>query len=159
MQTGGAPCQTEHTTGMAHSVLAEVAGMLESLATDGTTGSIDLRSLPLTEADRQQLEDLLGRGEVVAELELAGRSTVWETAYTGAWWIRHRGAEDRISSEEIAVCPVPEILQAHPEDIRAAARRIRDTLLELMPDPVAAHAAPADEPENNLPTQAEASHG
>lgn len=131
MLTGGAPCQTENTTGMARSVLAEVARMLEDLAKNGNTGSIDLRSLPLTDADRQQLEELLGRGEVVAELELAGNSTIRETAYAGVWWIRHRGAGDRISSEEIAVCPVPEILVTHPADIDSAAQRIKQELLEI----------------------------
>ena len=143
MLSGGAPCQTENTTGMARSVLAEVARMLESLAEDGTTGSIDLRSLPLTEADRKQLEDLLGRGEVVAELELAGRSTVWETAYAGAWWIRHRGAEDKISSEEIAVCPVPDILITHSADIETAALKLKQEIQAQ----IAAEAAPTIEPE------------
>lgn len=141
MLTGGAPCQTENTTGMARSILAEVARMLEDLAENGTTGSIDLRSLPLTEADRQQLEDLLGRGEVVAELELAGRSTVRETAYSGAWWIQHLGANDKVAAEEIAVCPVPEILISHPADIASAAQRIKQELME------------------NHQTQAEASNG
>jgi len=141
MHSTGAPCQTENTTGMARSILAEVARMLDALAADGTTGSIDLRSLPLTEADRQQLEEMMGRGEVVAELELAGRSSVWETAYAGAWWVRHRGAGDKISSEEITVCPIPNILVTHPADIKAAALRIKQEILE------------------NHPSQAEATHG
>ncbi|MEE4217202.1 MAG: hydrogenase expression/formation C-terminal domain-containing protein [Xanthomonadales bacterium] len=141
MHSNGAPCQTENITGMARSIVAEVARMLESLATDGTTSSIDLRSLPLTEADRQQLEELLGRGEVTAELEVSGRSSVWETAYAGAWWIRHRGAGDKISSEEIAVCPVPGILVTHAADIEAAALRIKQEILE------------------NHPSQAEATNG
>ena len=125
----GAPCLTEQVTGMARSVFAEIAAMLERLAADGTTGSINLRSLPLTDADRQQLEELLGRGEVEAELEIAGQSTVRETAYSGAWWICHRGANERVSSEEIAICPVPDILITHPSDIRAAAGRMREILL------------------------------
>lgn len=130
MQSSGAPCQTENITGMARSILAEVARMLEALAKDGTTSSIDLRSLPLTDADRQQLEELLGRGEVSAELEVAGRSSIWETAYAGAWWVRHRGAGDKISSEEIMVCPIPEILITHAADIESAANRIKQEILE-----------------------------
>ena len=138
----GAPCQTEHSTGMARSILAEVARMLEALVESGATGAIDLRSLPLTEADLEQLEEGLGRGEVVAELDLAGRSAVWETSYAGVWWIRHRGAGDKISSEEIAICPVPEILVSHTADIEAAAQRISEDLQE----PIAAGAAPTSEP-------------
>jgi hydrogenase-1 operon protein HyaF len=120
---------------MAWSVLAEVVRLLERLAAGGEPGLIDLRSLPLTDADREQLESLLGRGEVCADLDLAGRSEVWETAYAGAWWIRHRGAGDRIASEEIAVCSVPEILKTHMADIQAGARRLRHDLQNSRPHP------------------------
>ncbi|NNK31950.1 MAG: hydrogenase expression/formation protein [Xanthomonadales bacterium] len=145
----GAPCQTTRTTGMALSVLAEVGRLLEILADTGETGAIDLRSLPLTEADREQLEELLGRGEVSVELDLAGRSEIWETAYPGAWWIRHRGAADRIASEEISVCPIPEILAAHPSDIADAARRLRQDIAAQN------SSAPPEQPE----TTTEATHG
>jgi hydrogenase-1 operon protein HyaF len=130
-------CLDGQTTGMALSVLAEVGRLLEALAATGETGAIDLRSLPLTDADRAQLEDLLGHGEVHAELAVAGRSEVWETGYAGAWWIRHRGADERIATEVIAICPAPDILQAHPDDIQAAARRIRREL-EVAQAPAAA---------------------
>jgi len=123
-----APCLSERATGMALSVLAEVGRMLETLAGSGEPGSIDLKSLPLSDADRAQLEELLGRGEVHAELELAGASQVWETAYSGVWWIRHRGAGDKIATEEISVCRIPEILITHPVDIEAAAGRLRQEL-------------------------------
>ena len=139
-------CLDGRTTGMAWSVLAEVGRLLEDLAATGRTASVDLRSLPLTDADREELDGLLGRGEVRVELDLAGRSEVWETGYPGAWWIRHRGAGDRISSEEIAVCPVPEILGAHPADIETAARRLRRDLQNNRPS------ASAEPSENQLET-------
>ena len=132
-QPTGAHCQTGLVTGMALSIMAEVARMLEALADKGKKGSIDLRSLPLTDADREQLEELMGRGEVKAELEVSGDSTVWETSYPGAWWIRHHGAGGKISSEEISICPVPAILSAHPADIEAAANRIKNAIAELNP--------------------------
>jgi hydrogenase-1 operon protein HyaF len=119
-----AACPVGRTTGMAFAVLAEVAQLLKALAEDGSSSAIDLRSLPLTDADTQQLEDLLGRGEVHAELEIAGATEVWETHYAGAWWVRHRGARGEISSEELAICRVPDILLSHPSDIRDAAQRI-----------------------------------
>jgi hydrogenase-1 operon protein HyaF len=129
-----ASCLDGRTTGMAWSVLHEAQRLLDALAADGSTGAIDLRSLPLTAADREQLESLLGRGEVRADLDLAGRSEVWETAYPGVWWIRHLGAGDRLASELIAVCPVPDILHAHPEDVRAGARRLGRLLAERTPE-------------------------
>jgi len=129
-----ASCLDDQTTGMAWSVLAEVGRLLERLATTGAPGAIDLRSLPLTKADRHELEALLGRGEVSADLDLTGRSEVRESAYAGAWWIRHFGAGARIAAEEIAICPVPEILLAHPADIQSAARRLQHDLQRIRPD-------------------------
>ena len=123
-----APCLSDRATGMALSVIAEIGRMLEALSESGQAGSIDLRSLPLSDADRAQLEEALGRGEVRAELELAGNSEVWETTYPGVWWIRHRGAGDKIATEEISVCAIPEILITHPVDIKAAAGRLREEL-------------------------------
>ena len=53
-------CLDGQTTGMALSVLSEIGTLLERLARHGEENAIDLRSLPLTEADRAQLEQLLG---------------------------------------------------------------------------------------------------
>ena len=142
----GTPCLSGKHTGMAWSILAEIGQLLEALSANGEAGSIDLRSLPMTDADREQLEELLGRGEVQADLDLAGASEVWETSYAGVWWIRHKGAGDKIASEEIAVTAVPEILITHPVDIEAAATRLRDDLSQGM----AAMDLPAQDQENEL---------
>ena len=91
----GASCMTNQSTGMAWSILTEIHQLLKALSEKGEAGSIDLRSLPMTDADREQLEEILGRGEVRAELELAGVSEVWETAYAGVWWVRHRRSTNR----------------------------------------------------------------
>ena len=123
-----APCLSDRATGMALSVLAEIGRMLEALSESGQAGAIDLRSLPLSDVDRAQLEEVLGRGEVRAELDIAGESEVWETTYPGVWWIRHRGAGNKIATEEISVCAIPEILMTHPVDIKAAAGRLREEL-------------------------------
>ena len=124
-----APCQTSLNTGMAWSLLSEIRTLLGRLADGGESSAIDLRSIPLTEADRAQLEELLGRGEVSVQLDVLGKTEIWETGYTGVWWIRHMGAEDQVSSEEIAITPVPDILRAHPVDIVSAAERL-DAILE-----------------------------
>jgi hydrogenase-1 operon protein HyaF len=123
-----APCLTAQTTGIAWSVLTEIAGCLKALAANGISSSIDLRSLPMSQADRDQLEELLGRGEVNARLEIAGPSEVWETAYSGVWWVRHKGAGGRVATEEIVVTRIPPILLAHPEDIEVAAARLNEDL-------------------------------
>ena len=124
----GAPCMSRQTTGMAYSILAEIGQMLTALSERGETGGIDLRSLPMTDVDREQLQDMLGHGEVSVEMDLAGASELWETSYPGVWWIRHKGAGDKISTEEIAITPVPEILMSHQADIAEAAARIQQAL-------------------------------
>ena len=129
MRADGAT-QAGFRTGLAAAVLQEITQLLVKLADTGAAGSIDLRSLPMTDADRDELEEQLGRGEVHAELNVAGTSQVWETGYSGVWWIRHLGTGDKIAAEEIAVTNVPEILVSHRADIAAAASRIRRDLAE-----------------------------
>lgn len=115
-------------TGLAQSVLREVAARLAALADSGERAAIDLRSLPLTTADRRELEDTLGRGEVAASLTVTGSSQVWETRYSGVWWVRHFGAHEQIAAERIEIAAVPEILVTDSADIAAAARRVREDL-------------------------------
>lgn len=116
-------------TGLAHVLLREIADLLGLLVATGESGSIDLRSLPMTDGDRSDLEVRLGQGEVSAILTVAGTSEIWETAVSGVWWVRHRGEGGRIASEEIVVARVPDILAAHPDDARDSLVRLR-TLIE-----------------------------
>jgi hydrogenase-1 operon protein HyaF len=113
---------------MAQAVMHEVAERLGNLDKEGTESAVDLRSLPLTDADLAELEEQLGKGEVLADLNVIGHTRIWETAYAGVWWIRHFGANEQTASEEIAITPLPEILKTHPEDISAAADRLRQEL-------------------------------
>ena len=137
-----APCMTARTTGMAYSILSEVAQRLHTLAECNEPSTIDLRSLPLTQRDREQLQELLGHGEVSIRLEVAGATEIWETAYHGVWWIRHMGAGGRVATEEIAVTRIPEILLSDLHDVAAAAARIRHDLDQGRPgqsQPEASH--------------------
>ena len=122
---------------LARAVFAEIAEALARLAATDEETLIDLRSLPLSPDDLVRLAEWLGQGEVTCELDVAGRSEVRETGFSGVWWIRHYGADDAV--EEIAVTRVPEILASHPDDVARAARRMADTVLEPVP--------PADEEE------------
>ena len=69
-----APCMNTQSTVIARSFLTDIRQMLDALNEKGTVCSFDLRSLPLTDPHREQVEELLGRGEVHAELDLAGTS-------------------------------------------------------------------------------------
>lgn len=111
-------------SGMPGAILMEIAELLEQLAEKNIAGGIDLRSMPMSDEDRTRLENHLGRGEVSAWLDVAGASEIWETSYPGVWWVRHRGGDGKITSEEISVTRVPDILLAPHDDIRDSAARI-----------------------------------
>lgn len=125
-----APCNdmAAPRAGLALGVLQEIAGRLADLAATGQSAAIDLRSLPMTSADLGELEHSLGRGEVAAKLTLAGASELWETRYSGVWWVRHYGEGGRLAAERIEIAAVPPILVAHEADIAAAAARVRRDL-------------------------------
>ena len=116
-------------TGMADAVMHEVAERLGALIATGEPGLIALHALPLSDIDRSELEERLGRGEVFATLAVAGESEIWETSFPAVWWIRHRGSDGRIAVEEIEVTHVPHILVAQIEDVRAGMHRLDEVLL------------------------------
>lgn len=128
-----APCNPQPLTSLAHSVLREIGAHLAALAAGGDVAAIDLRSLPLTPADRSDLQQALGRGDVEAVLDVAGSSEIWETAYAGVWWVRHFGTGDRIAAERIEITPIPDILMTDEADIAAACARLHADL-DAQPD-------------------------
>lgn len=111
-------------TGMVQSLLHEIALHLSRLVRSGEENAIDLRSLPMTQAERDELEGVLGRGDVEVTLNAAGESEIWETRYAGVWWIRHYSGDGRIAAEAIEITPIPKILTTHASDISAAANRL-----------------------------------
>ena len=123
-----APSGAPGVTGMADAVLSEVASLAAKHDADGGRAAIELTSMPLTAGDRAEIEARLGRGEVSATLESAGRSEIWETAYSGVWFVRHLGLDGKVATETIEICPAPLILFSHPDDRRAAAARLGEDL-------------------------------
>jgi hydrogenase-1 operon protein HyaF len=128
----GAPATLEcglAGSGVADAVLREVARLLDALAQDpGFTEAVDLHSLPMSDTDRERLQQRLGRGEIEAALDLAGPTRITETAYAGVWWVRHADADDRAVLEQIVVAQVPALLLAHRVDIADAACRLATEL-------------------------------
>lgn len=117
-------------TGIVSSLFAEIADALARFAETGEIHKIDLRSLPMTEADRTEIDERLGVGEVRADLAVIGRSEVWETAYAGVWRVRHYGALDAIAADEVVIASAPDILFTHRDDARAAAKRLKGELAD-----------------------------
>jgi hydrogenase-1 operon protein HyaF len=110
--------------GLVDALLMQIAGLLGRLAEHDEEGSIDLRGLPLSASCIADLEKRLGRGEVTAVIEAAGRSTIHETSFPGVWWISHADESGRMIANLIEVALVPMILRADPADIILSQRRL-----------------------------------
>ncbi len=114
---------------LAEAVAEEILALLRNFAVTGETGAVDLGGLPLSPRDRETLDEILGRGEVSAEIEVAGRSEVWETAFSGVWRVRHWG-DGSIAADLVEIVSCPEILRTDRRDARAAALRLEAALEE-----------------------------
>ncbi len=115
-------------TGLAVVLVREIAARLATFVATGEAAAIDLRSLPMTDGDRRELETILGQGDVSAILTVAGTSEIWETAISGVWWVRHRSVDGHVASEEIVVAHVPDILTTQPDDARDSLARLRSLI-------------------------------
>lgn len=115
-------------TGNAQALLGEIADLLQRLLATGEGGAIDLASLPFSPADRAWLEHRLGRGEVEIRLMAAGLSTFNETAFPGVWWVSHHNEAGARVSELIEVARIPELVIAHPDDVKSGLERLNDLI-------------------------------
>jgi len=106
-------------------ILSELVNLLEALAADATAASIDLQSLPMSAADRVQLQQVLGEGEVQSTLTAQGISRIRETSVSGVWWVEHFGQDGELVAESIEVTLIPDILKAAADEIAPAARDLR----------------------------------
>lgn len=109
--------QADLPTGNARALLNELVGLVDGWVARGEPASIDLRSLPLTRGDYDELHAALGTGVVTARLAAVGPTEVHETRYPGVWWVTHRNEADEVVAELIEVCDVPAILRAPAEDV------------------------------------------
>jgi hydrogenase-1 operon protein HyaF len=98
---GQTPCSDELITGNVTPILNEIRHALEKLLEEGEATIIDLRALPMGPGEEQQLESLLGIGEVTANIDAMGLSTVNETLFAGVWLVTHRNTEDAIMGKFI----------------------------------------------------------
>jgi len=105
-------------------LLNEVKHALEKLIETGEQTIIDLRSIPLAPGEEDKILDTLGRGEVVAKLDVLGSSEIFETQYAGVWVVTHYNNDNNIISRFIEVTTMPNILCSQTEDIMAAFSRI-----------------------------------
>jgi hydrogenase-1 operon protein HyaF len=117
-------------------ILSELITLLERLTDSQEPGAIDLRSLPMSVDDLDELRRALGEGEVRATLDAEGKSAIRETKVPGVWWVEHRDRHGELMAELIEVTRMPQILMTASEEIATGARLLREQLaLRSVPRP------------------------
>jgi hydrogenase-1 operon protein HyaF len=104
-------------TGNALPLLHEIRHALVKLLESGKTTVIDLSRLPLGPDDEAQLLDILGNGEVVAQINMLGNSIIRETHLTGVWLVEHFNSAAQPIAKLIEISYIPDLLKAPPEDV------------------------------------------
>jgi len=99
-------------------LLHEIRHGLARLLETGEATTIDLRGIPMSPGEEDRIREVLGRGEVQAQLSALGPSDIIETRYPGVWLVIHHNSENEVIGKFIEVCEVPQILRAQREDIR-----------------------------------------
>jgi hydrogenase-1 operon protein HyaF len=123
--------RTERATGNIAPLLHEIRHAVRALAEHGTTGAVDLRSIPLAEGEEDRILGFLGTGEVVAQIEALGRSEIRETNYPGIWIVTHFDDMGDVKARFIEITYVPQILCSQPADIHDALERLETALHSL----------------------------
>lgn len=121
---------------IALSILNEITALLEALVASGETRSIDLQRQPLSPQDHDKLRDMLGQGELDAQLDCLGPTQIRETAVSGVWWITHYSEDRRIVGEEdrrivgefIEVTTCPDMLITPAEGLASGLSLLRSRL-------------------------------
>lgn len=126
IQTPSAP----GLSGNAPPLLREVVELVRRLLETGESSSIDLSALPLTPADLDWLQAMLGAGEISITLQASGESTLNETACSGVWWVTHHNENGTVTAQFIEVAFVPELVKAHPQDVQIGLDYLESKLLD-----------------------------
>lgn len=122
------PIQVDTDSNPISPLLHEICHALNNLLHHNQTTCIDLQNLPLSRDDKQRLFDILGQGEIKAELAVLGHSVIWETAYSGVWCIEHYHTEGMLISHTLEITWYPTILQSQKEDVQAGYQRLTQRL-------------------------------
>ncbi|MDJ0909991.1 MAG: hydrogenase expression/formation C-terminal domain-containing protein [Woeseiaceae bacterium] len=118
----------ESPRGNVEPVLSEVLHALDRLLETGEPTVIDLGRLPFGPGEVEELERNLGTGEIRAELDALGASSIRETVYPGVWWLEHYNAAGELAGTYIEITRVPEILKSQDADVAAGRARLHERI-------------------------------
>lgn len=114
-----------------YALLHELVELLKELLSRDEPGHIDLRAIPLNQQDMSILTEILGEGEVFAEVGGYGLTRVRQTGIPGIWWVVHLDDQEQLIAEFIEVNYCPEVLITPTEDIREGREALKARLFEV----------------------------
>jgi len=121
--------------GNALPILTEIRHAVARLAEIGEPSCIDLAAIPFGQGDEDRLMELLGRGEVQANIDALGPTRIWETSFPGVWVLDYANAEDQRIALQVEVDEVPRILRAQGPDLQDAVAAL-DARIKAVASPV-----------------------
>ncbi|HAU4330322.1 hydrogenase expression/formation protein [Citrobacter freundii] len=88
--------------------------------------SINLTQLPISDADRLFLTRLCGQGHIQIRTVGYGESQIDATALRHVWHVRCLDTLKGILLDSYEICPLPELVQAAPEDLLDSLQRLNE---------------------------------
>jgi len=108
----------EQATGNVLPILHEVRHALLHLQETDEPTVIDLMAIPMAPGEESQLENVLGSGEIKAQLEALGPSEILETGIAGVWLVAHYNADRERVGRFLEITRMPAILESQKADMR-----------------------------------------
>lgn len=114
----------------AKAIIEKLVELLRHLLQNDEAASLDLSGFPLTSRDYEILNDMLGSGEVSAEIADDALISVRETGIPGVWWVTHYNNDGELISEFIEVAYCPEALITAADDVKEGMESLKARLFE-----------------------------
>jgi len=122
------PVKVELSSGNLTPLMHEIRHALALLLQGGVSTTIDLKRIPLAPGEEDRIVQMLGAGEIHAELQACGRSDFTETAYPGVWLVTHFDVDGEQTARFIEITRVPEMLRSHDDDVSSGLKRLQEFL-------------------------------
>jgi len=123
--------QSIEKTGNILPLVHEIHHAVERLLCGAEETVIDLQAMPFAPLEVDELKEILGVGEVFAELHAMGKSTFQETRISGVWWIVHYNDGEQRLTQSIEICRIPALLMAQNADIQMGLQQLSEQLSNL----------------------------
>ncbi|MDJ0700112.1 MAG: hydrogenase expression/formation C-terminal domain-containing protein [Woeseiaceae bacterium] len=114
--------------GNALPILVELQSAQARFAADGTTHSVNLSLLPMSEDELEFLDRRLGRGPIDILSRAYGKCQVISTQAKNVWWVRYYNGMGTLILNTVEIARVPEVVAAAAEDLGDSAVRLREIL-------------------------------